>query len=256
MQLCRPDIENPFRPGRGPPAGLSDEEVFGRETEAAAYIGSMAYRLVFFDLDGTLADSAEDISASLARVLAAERLPPVSYEKTRASIGSGVRKLIERCIPGVTEERRDELLKMFLEDYGAHLVDHTVLYPGVAKALRSLEDVTKVVITNKLASLSNRLLESLGILDCFWKVFGGDSLAKRKPDPLAITICRGKQGVPQAECLMVGDSVVDVETADAAGIDVVALTYGYHHPGDLDPARLQVDHFGDVVPIIRKGGAG
>ncbi len=245
------DVNSSSRPAR-----MLDEEVFGRETEAAAYIGSMAYRLVFFDLDGTLADTAGDIAASLARVLAAEGLPTVTYEKTRASIGSGVRQLIERCIPGVTEELRDELMKKFLEEYGAHLVDHSVLYPGVAEALRSLEDVIKVVVTNKPESLSHRVLESLGIHDCFWKVFGGDSLAKRKPDPTAITICRGEQDVPQAECLMVGDSVVDVETAKAAGIDVVAMTYGYHHPGDLDPVRLQVDHFGDVVPIIRKGGAG
>jgi phosphoglycolate phosphatase len=202
----------------------------------------MSFDLLVFDLDGTLIDSAADISASLRRVLARLGRPPVTHEKVVASIGSGVRKLIERT----SEPPHEPVLEAFLEEYAEHLLDRTRLYPGVEETLATLPG-RKVVLSNKPERLCRRIVDGLGIAGHFEAVYGGDSFPVRKPDPAVFRAAARAARRP----LMVGDSRVDLETARAAGAAMCAVTYGYAQPGELDGADFTIERFSRLLEILR-----
>ena len=201
---------------------------------------------ILFDLDGTLADTAGDIAASVAHAMAASGLTPPRRDTVVAAIGAGVRKLIERLVADAS--KRDAVLADFLEHYGGHLLDRTRLYPGVAETLAAI-DATCVVVTNKPEAFSRTILDRLGVARFFRAIVGGDSLPVRKPDPAIVGRVLADVGGTRA--WLVGDSGTDVATAKAAGIPVVAVTYGYHKPGELDGADWVVDRFSAIAPLLR-----
>jgi phosphoglycolate phosphatase len=201
---------------------------------------------ILFDLDGTLADTAGDIAASVAHAMGASGLVPPPREAVVAAIGAGVRKLIERLVGDAS--KRDAVLAGFLAHYGEHLLDRTRLYPGVAETLAVL-DATRVVVTNKPEAFSRTILDRLGVARLFRAIVGGDSLPVRKPDPAIVA--RVLAAVGGTRAWIVGDSGTDVATAKAARIPVVAVTYGYHKPGELDGADWVVDRFEAIAPLWR-----
>jgi phosphoglycolate phosphatase len=200
------------------------------------------YDLLVFDLDGTLVDSAPDIADSLLRVLARMGRPPISREKVVASIGSGVRKLIERT----SEPPHEPVLEAFMREYGEHLLDRTRLFPGVAETLAALPG-RKIILSNKPSGFSRRVVDGLKIAAHFEAVYGGDSFPVKKPD--AACFRRAADGAPRS--LMVGDSGVDVETARNAGVPICAVTYGYYKPGELDGADFRIDAFAQLLDLLR-----
>lgn len=202
----------------------------------------MEYDLLVFDLDGTLCDSAPDISASLRRTLARMGREPISHERVVASIGSGVRKLIERT----TAPPIEPVMEAFLKEYSEHLLDETRLYADVAETLSQLS-APKIVLSNKPESMSRRVVEGLGIARYFEAVFGGDSFPARKPDPDCFRRAVGGAARP----LMIGDSGTDVQTAKNSGAAVVAVTYGYFRPGELDGADFRIDQFAQLLGLLR-----
>lgn len=202
----------------------------------------MNFDLLVFDLDGTLIDSAADISAALRRVLARLGRRPVTHEKVVASIGSGVRKLIERT----SDPPHEPVVEAFLEEYAAHLLDRTRLYPGVAETLAVLPG-RKLVLSNKPERLCRQIVQGLGIAAHFEAVYGGDSFPTRKPDPAVFRAAA--RGARQA--LMVGDSRVDLETARAAGARMCAVLYGYAQPEELDGADFAIERFSRLLEILR-----
>jgi phosphoglycolate phosphatase len=145
-------------------------------------------------------------------------------------------------------------VRRFLDFYGEHLLDATVLYPGVAKALASLADagVALTVCSNKPEGYSRTILEGLGVLARFRALIGGDTLPTRKPDPTGMAeLVRAAQTTPD-RTLLVGDSYVDVATAANAGVDFCGVAWG------LDPERLQaarpaliVESMDELVDIVR-----
>jgi len=200
------------------------------------------YDLVLFDLDGTLVDSAPDIVASLQRVLARMGREVIPAEKIVASVGRGMRKLIE----GTSAPPHEPVLEAFMKEYGEHLVERTRLYPGVAETLPRIES-RKVVLSNKPQRMAQRVLEILGVADRFEAVYGGDSFPVRKPEVEAFRgAARGARRV-----LVVGDSGIDVETAKKAGVPVCAVTYGYQKPGELDGADYRIDRFDQLLDLLR-----
>lgn len=205
--------------------------------------------LVFFDLDGTLADTAEDVAASLNDAFRRESLPQFSYEQIKSYMGDGIRRLIEKCI-GEGQPKSETIVALFREHYAAHLCDRTKLYPGVAEGLHQLQTVTKAVVTNKSEGFSKDLLKRLGVAHHFVAIYGGDTLALRKPDPEPLLELMQRYPVPRERVLMVGDSRVDREAARAAGIAFCGVTYGYHKPGELGDADFCAASFSDVVRII------
>jgi phosphoglycolate phosphatase len=211
-----------------------------------------------FDLDGTLADTAPDLVASLNAVLATENLPPLPLAKARDMIGAGGRVLIERGLEAegleVTPARLEEMYHAFLAHYAEHLVDRSELFPGVVEALDALERAgfALAVCTNKIEAHSVQLLEVLGLGGRFAAVCGRDSFPFYKPDPRHLTLTIERAGGEPGRAVMVGDSRTDIATAKAAGVPVVAVTFGYTDTPvrELNPDRV-VDDFADVVEAVQ-----
>src|SRR5436190_17576792 len=164
----------------------------------------MKFDLLVFDLDGTLCDSAPDISASLRRILERMGRAPISHEKVVQAIGSGVRKLIERT----TTPPIEPVMEAFMREYSEHLLDETKLYAGVAETLGRLPG-RKIVLSNKPEAMSRRVVQGLGIARHFDAVYGGDSFPARKPDP----DCWRRAVNGAARSIMIGNSGTDVQTA-------------------------------------------
>ena len=213
--------------------------------------------LAVFDLDGTLADTAPDLVATLNVILRHEGLPALPLDEARNMIGHGARVMIERGLEAagreVTPDRLDELYRAFLAHYAEHLCVETQLFPGVVEALDTLEaeGFRFAVCTNKVEAHSVRLLQALGISHRFAAVCGRDSFPYVKPDPRHLTLTIQKAGGVVSEAVMVGDSRTDIVTAQAAGVPVVAVTFGYTDIPlhGLGPDMV-IDHFDDLANAV------
>jgi phosphoglycolate phosphatase len=203
----------------------------------------LRYDHVAFDLDGTVIDSRADLSAATNHVLQCFGLPPLPSQSVCALVGEGARRLVERALGPTRTARVDEGVERFLAYYEAHLLDATVVYPGVADALAALEDagVALSVLSNKAERLSRTVLEGLGVEVRFRAIIGGDSLPTRKPDPAGIERLRALTKTPSDRMLLVGDSPVDVATAANAGVAFCGVGWG------LDPAALRAARPGYLV---------
>jgi phosphoglycolate phosphatase len=206
----------------------------------------MLVPLVVFDLDGTLVDTAPDLVATLNVILAREGLPPVAYDAARNMVGGGARVMIERGLAAdgrkVATPAVDKLVKDFIEHYAAHIADQSRPFPGLEAALDDIEagGCRLAVCTNKLEWLAVRLLDALGLSKRFVAICGGDTFGLQKPDPelLHRSIARCEGRVEQA--IMIGDSISDIAMAKAAGVPIIAVTYGYTETpvGELGPDRV------------------
>ena len=213
--------------------------------------------LIVFDLDGTLADTAGDLMGALNAVLAQDDIAPLPVDQARTLLGAGGRALIERgyAVAGrsVTKPRLEELFRIFLAYYEAHIADHSTLFPGVVAAMDTLErkGFGLAVCTNKMEHASKRLMGILGIADRFRAICGQDTFAFSKPDPRALTMTIDKAGGDIGRSVMVGDSITDIATAKAAGIPVVAVDFGYTDKpvSELGPDRV-ISRFDDLVAAI------
>jgi phosphoglycolate phosphatase len=189
--------------------------------------------IAVFDLDGTLADTAPDLMATLNRIMAEEGLAAVPLSDAREMIGAGARAMIskgyERAGLELAPDKLDRLFTRFLAIYADHLCDHSVLFPHVVEALDVLEarGFILAVCTNKIESHSRQLLTALGIAGRFKAICGRDTFAFFKPDPRHLTLTIEAAGGDPACAVMVGDSRTDIATAKAAGMPVVAVTFGY-----------------------------
>jgi phosphoglycolate phosphatase len=204
---------------------------------------SLKYDHVVFDLDGTLIDSRVDLAAAVNRMLRTLGLPSLTTETVTRYVGEGARKLVERALGADQAHQVDRALPLFWEFYSAHLLDHTRLYPGVAHLLSTLSEwrVTLSVLSNKPVTMSRAILDGLEVLPFFRAVLGGDSLATRKPDPAGVKHLRSLTNTSRDRMLLVGDSMIDVQTARAAGVLFCGVAWGFA-PGDL-----RAEH---VEPII------
>ncbi len=214
---------------------------------------------VIFDLDGTLVDSAPDLTAALNLVLEMEGLPPLGVDTVRYMIGAGVPKLIERGFKehGVKLDSNNldaELLDAFLSYYDAHAADLSKVYPGTYDLIEMLCDrsVRIGLCTNKPTKAAKEILSSFQIEDCFDAVVGGTSGYPKKPDPAGVHACLEELGVTARETLYIGDSATDVKTARNAGLPVVVMSYGYERiPARELGADMVVDDFRELQEILR-----
>lgn len=213
---------------------------------------------LLFDLDGTLVDTAPDLSAATDHVLEAFGRPRIGLEQVRQMVGDGALALIRRGFaasgPAPDEATLAAGHRLFLAYYADHVADTSLPFPGVVATLERLQAAghAMAVCTNKPHRLSVMLLERLGLARFFQAVVGGDSLAVRKPDPGHITGTLAALGHrPGAPAIMVGDSMNDVASARGAGIPVVAVSFGYTTtpPDQLGADRL-VDHFADLPAAL------
>jgi phosphoglycolate phosphatase len=215
---------------------------------------------VVFDLDGTLLDSAPDLTAALNLVLEMDGLEPLGVDSVRYMIGAGVPKLIERGFRehGVKLDAASldpELLDAFLSYYNAHAADLSKVYPGTYGLIEMLCDrsVRIGLCTNKPTEATREILASFQIEDCFDSVVGGTSGFPKKPDPAGLNACLEEMGVSALQTLYIGDSATDIKTARNGGLPVVAMSYGYERtPAHELGADLVVDSFGELKDVLVK----
>ena len=193
----------------------------------------MSSPTIVFDLDGTLIDTAPDLVATLNVILTREGLSPLAYNAARNLVGGGAKAMIARglevegrpCPP----ERLEELFADFIAHYSEHLTERSQPFPGVTDALNSLSDhgYQFAVCTNKLEHLSTSLLKHHGLADRFVAICGPDTFGIEKPDPEILRRTVARAGGTLERAIMIGDSIVDINTARAAGIPVIAVDFGY-----------------------------
>ena len=213
--------------------------------------------LVVFDLDGTLVDTADDLIATLNRVLADEGVRAMTRDDAGALLGAGAKAMIARGFSLVGEdlapERLDRLFARFLPIYEADIAAHSRPFPGAVAALDRFEAAgwRLAVCTNKLESLSRRLLGELGLLDRFAAVCGGDTFPTRKPDAGHLLGTIEKAGGTIRRSVMIGDSGTDVNAARNAGVPVVGVTFGYtDRPVETYGPDAVVDHFDALFDAV------
>ena len=213
---------------------------------------------VAFDLDGTLVDSADDLIASVHHVLASLGRPRLPASTVRGFVGNGARALVQQAMTAVGETRVDLALDRFLAHYGAHLLDRTRPYPGIPSLLDALAAaaVPLAVLSNKPVALCRSILAGLGWTARFAVVLGGDSLPTRKPDPAGLSALRRRGGGSPGRLLLVGDSLVDLETARAGGASFCGVGWGLA-PAVLRAAQPErwVDHPSELVAVVLGDGA-
>jgi phosphoglycolate phosphatase len=216
----------------------------------------MLYRCLFIDLDGTLVDSRADLADSINFMLADLGLEPLHNDRVVSFVGEGVPRLVQRALEASLERdiNRGEVetgIKLFGEHYRRHLLDETVVYPGVIETLESLRSLPKAVITNKSVEFTNAILSGLNLSRYFDVVLGGDSLPERKPSAVPLLEAARRFGVTPEECLMIGDSRVDIAAGKAAGIATCGFTGGFRGRMELQEAGADylVDAWPDLISI-------
>ena len=192
---------------------------------------------VMIDLDGTLLDTVPDLAAAAERMLAALNLAPRTREEIRGFIGKGIPNLVQRCLEGRADGAalQAQALALFQDFYFEESGRRTTVFPGVIEGLERLRAMRLrlACVTNKAARFTVPLLARMGLAPYFELVVSGDTLARKKPDPMQLThICAEFALAPQA-ALLIGDSVNDAIAARAAGCPVLCVSYGYNEGGDV-----------------------
>jgi phosphoglycolate phosphatase len=208
---------------------------------------------VVFDLDGTLVDSRDDLAAAVNHVLGSLRLSALPIEKLTRYVGDGARMLVQRALGQEHQPLLPRALDAFLDYYGDHLLDATYAYPGIAGALAALRarEVALSVLTNKPVAMSRAILAGLGLASWFGHVVGGDSLPVRKPDPAGLAYLASRTRTPRERMLLVGDSPIDLRTAQAGGVAFCGVTWGFA-PAALRaaaPERL-IEHASELIDLV------
>lgn len=217
-------------------------------------------QLVIFDLDGTLADTQEDLALSVNAMRARMGLGALSQALIASYVGQGVTVLIRRALAEhATEEKIEKGIAIFLEHYRLHMLDHTALYPGAREALESLRGRKLAVLTNKPIRFSREMLAGLGIGGHFSFIYGGNSFEQKKPDAVGVKKLMSDTGVAATRTLIVGDSDTDVLTGRNAGVWTCGVTYGYGARTFKDvPPDMLVNDLRELPLLLngRKGDTG
>jgi N-acetyl-D-muramate 6-phosphate phosphatase len=186
-------------------------------------------RAVLFDLDGTLIDTAPDMTAALNELLIEEGSAPLQFAQARPFVSHGATALVRLGFPQVPEEKFAALRKRFLQIYSTLLAGNTRMFDGLDAALGALESAGIVwgIVTNKPGWLAAPLLDHLGLSHRAGVIVSGDTLAQRKPHPAQLLHAAQKLGFQPDECIYIGDAERDVLAARAAGMPVFVALFGY-----------------------------
>ena len=214
-------------------------------------------RAVFFDLDGTLADTAPDMVAALQALQRDAGITPMDYDLGRSQVSNGAVGLLTTAFPDETITLDSALLCDFIGRYKARVCDETGIFPGLNDLLQALEHaaVPWGVVTNKPEHLTHPILETLGLAERSVSIVCGDTLPTRKPDPATLLLaCEHAARAPE-DCIYVGDASRDIEAGKNAGMGTIAVGYGYIAAED-DPRSWQADQYAEnvaeLVQIVRK----
>jgi phosphoglycolate phosphatase len=225
-------------------------------------------KLLVFDLDGTLIDSAQDLCNSVNAALGHVGREPLEDPVIAGYVGNGAPMLMRRAlarsknipVDQVEEALQSTAYAFFLDYYREHKLDFTYAYDGVVealKALRGLHDLpggtprTMAVLTNKPVRPARGICEGLGMADCFLHIYGGDSFPVKKPDPFGLRSLMQETGARPEETVMIGDSKVDVQTARNAGVWSVGCAFGFGPQNLMEtPPDILVDSAADWTAAL------
>jgi phosphoglycolate phosphatase len=210
--------------------------------------------LLIFDLDGTLIDSKRDLANAVNATRVHMGREPIDDDVASSWVGNGAPVLIRRAMgPDASEAELERALAYFLAHYRDHMLDNTVLYPGVREGLDRLRGagVRMAVLTNKPVRFSQALIAGLGVDEHFFRVYGGNSFEQKKPHPVGIDTLRDETGTSADRTLMIGDSAVDVLTARNAGVPCCGVTWGLQ-PQSLAAERpdILVDRMEELTAYV------
>ncbi len=227
-------------------------------------------RFLVFDLDGTLIDSRLDLIHSVNAMLRHFGRPELDGEVIASYVGDGAPALARRALEGRSadtdpnaKERDDAFfrsaLEYFLGYYRLHKLDHTTVYEGVPEALASLAqspDGTRrlmAVLSNKPVNPSRDIVAAMGLGEYFVRIYGGNSFATKKPDPLGVRTLLEETGIAPGDALMIGDSSIDVQTGRNAGLWTCGVTYGFApHSLEADAPDVVVDKPAELADMFRQ----
>lgn len=210
-------------------------------------------QLVIFDLDGTLLNTIGDLAVSCNAVLALRGLPQHSYEEYCRFVGNGIMRLVERALPEAlrTPYTVEAVRRDFVEYYLAHIDEHTVPYEGIPELLAELQrrGIRMAVASNKFQAGTEKLIGRYFPAIHFDAVFGQRPGVALKPDPAVVGEILTATGTATAQTLYVGDSGVDMQTAAAAGVRSVGVTWGFRERPELEQsgAGCIVDHPSQIL---------
>lgn len=217
-------------------------------------------KLLIFDLDGTLINSALDLALAVNYMLKQLNKEPFPEETIHTWVGNGALTLVSRALSGsrtvndsLDDAYVEKALNIFLDYYAKNLCNATVPYPDVIETLKILKNRYKLaIITNKPFAFVEPILECLEMHGLFELILGGDSLSEKKPDPMPLLYATDHLGVSIADTVMVGDSKNDIQAAHACGMDSVGVTYGYNYGEAIEVYKptVIVDDFKALLEIL------
>ncbi len=206
-------------------------------------------RFVIFDLDGTLLDTLGDLAASVNHALLLHSYPARSTQEIRSFLGNGIRVLMQRAVEGREGDGADfeSVLADFRSHYMAHCLDTTHPYPGIVPLLTGLraEGIRTAIVSNKLHAAVTELHRHF-FADTIDEAVGEGGAVRRKPDPSGVLAALARLGGEKEEAVYVGDSEVDLQTARAAGLRCVLVSWGFRDEAFLRALPL------DGTPVIAR----
>ena len=218
-------------------------------------------KVILFDLDGTLINSAPDLALAVNHMLQSLNRNTFNEEIIDMWVGNGANMLVRRALSGqsVIDESLDpslveNALKIFLDVYGKNLCNATVTYSNVPATLFSLKEKNYrlAIVTNKPFAFVDPILDGLGLNDLFDLILGGDSLPEKKPSSMPFLHVSKTLNVDVNECVMVGDSKNDILAANACGMESVGVTYGYNYGEDIGVYHpdIIINDFAELLEIL------
>ena len=212
--------------------------------------------IVVFDLDGTLIDTSEDIAFTINLVRDERHLPPLTTDEVIAAVGKGAPRLVQRLF-GIEEQNVTEwmpILEAFNAVYLQHQGEHSVPYPGIEDALKTLSTHYDLyVLSNKPHAATINEVEKHGIAQYFNAVWGAGCFPGLKPDPRGVLTAIERSNSSIEQCIMVGDLSVDMNTGRNAGVKTIYVTWGFGRLNDIDPTpSVIVDSAGAMVEAVNR----
>ena len=212
------------------------------------------YKMVIFDMDGTILDTLEDLKNCINYALEVSGFPTRTTDEVRMFVGNGLWKLVERAVPaGTSEEEKEHVFKELTSYYKDHCTDNTKAYAGILELLRSLRDQSYMtaVVSNKADFAVQELVRDYfdGLFDY---AVGEREDVRKKPAPDAVNAILNKYGLNPSDAIYVGDSDVDIETAKNAHMDCISVLWGFRDHTFLEQhgASVYAEKPEDILSLL------